>query len=490
MIDVVFIKPSDHGKIYGKLSSNLSAIEPPLWAALFAAYVLEKGYTAAIIDAEAELLSPEEVARKVEKLSARLVVLIIAGTNLSASTWNMNGASEYNNALKNCNSQVKTMFWGLHPSALPERTIREEKTDYVCDGEGFFTITELLAVLRSNPDTESYSIPGLWYVRNREIIKPPRKGEIVHDLDILPQPAWNLLPMDKYRAHNWHCFQDINNRSPYGVIYTSLGCPFNCSFCALKTLFEGKPSIRYRSPKKVIEDIAVLVEQYGVKNIKLLDECFVLKESHVEEICDLIIERGYDLNMWAYSRVDTVKEKMLAKMKQAGFNWLAYGIEGGSKKIRDGVAKGRYTQDDIYNAIQMTKDAGIYVCGNFMFGLPDDDLETMEETLNMAKELNCEYTNFYATMAYPGSDLYAESLKNHIPLPSSWRGYSQFSKECLPLPTKYLTSAQVLQFRDDAFVDFHSNPKFLDLIKAKFGDDTVAHIKKMLESKLERDILK
>ncbi|MFH1379544.1 MAG: radical SAM protein, partial [bacterium] len=206
-------------------------------------------------------------------------------------------------------------------------------------------------------------------------------------------------------------------------------------------------------------------------------------------ICDGIISRGYDLNIWAYASVDTISPKMLEKMKQAGFKWLAYGIESGSKEVLKGVAKARYEENDIRSVVQMTKDAGINVLGNFMFGLPDDDLESMQATLDLAIELNCEYTNFYATMAYPGSDMYQESLNNNIPLPKIWRGYAAFSAECLPLLTKYLSAREVLSFRDDAFIKFHSNQQYLDMIQQKFGQAAKDNVIRMTSHKLERDLL-
>jgi radical SAM superfamily enzyme YgiQ (UPF0313 family) len=133
-------------------------------------------------------------------------------------------------------------------------------------------------------------------------------------------PAWDLFPLAKYRAHNWHCFDRIQARQPYAVIHTSLGCPFRCSFCCINSLF-GKAGLRYRSPERVVEEIDYLVKNHNLRNIKIIDEMFVLKESHVVRLCDLIIERKYDLNIWAYARVNTVNERMLRKMKQAGIRW-------------------------------------------------------------------------------------------------------------------------------------------------------------------------
>ena len=487
-IDLLIIKPGDKKKVYGQLSSSLSAIEPPLWATLIAAYVRQQGYSVRIIDVEADNLSPEDAAARTLEYAPVLVSFIVTGSNLSASTWHMTGAREYIAAFKKKSPDVKTLLWGLHPSALPEKTLKEEQVDFVAQGEGFSTIAELLKTLKADPKTDRYDIAGLWYINDRRIYSNCR-APLISNLDDLPAPAWDMLPMEKYRAHNWQCFHNLGARQPYGVIYTSFGCPFNCSFCNLKALF-GKPSIRYRSPQKVIEDIDILVKEYSVKNIKVLDECFVLNKRHVTDICNLIIVRGYDLNMWAYARIDTVNRELLKKLKQAGFHWLCYGIESGNQDVRSDAAKRGFGQEDIKRAIQITKEEGVNILGNFMFGLPEDNLETMQQTLDLAKELNCEYTNFYATMAYPGSELYENAIKNNVRLPETWRGYGAFSEECIPLSTNYISAEDVLRFRDNAFVEFHSNPGYLKMIEEKFGEETVGHIKYMLSHKIERKLLK
>ncbi len=484
-IDMVIIRPTDRKNIYGRLDNSVSAIEPPLWAALLAAYVRREGFSVKIIDVEAEDLGPKETAQKVAALNPVLAAFVVTGTNLSASTWNMTGTREYVSALKQKSSETKTLLWGLHPSALPERTLQEEKTDFVCQGEGFVTFVELLKLLKSGSKIEQNEIPGLWYFDNGQIRSNPR-AELIKNLDDLAAPAWDLVPMDRYRAHNWQCLHDLSDRQPYGVIYTSLGCPFSCSFCSLKALF-GSPGVRFRSPQKVIEDIDVLVKKYQVRNIKVLDECFVLRQSHVFEVCDLIIQRGYDLNIWAYARIDTVNKEILARLKQAGVRWLAYGIESSEETILAGVNKGSFNRDDIKETIEMTKKAGVNIVGNFMFGLPDDNYETMQNTLDLAKELNCEYTNFCATKAYPGSELYETTVNNGVNLPETWRGYSELSEDSLPLPTKYLSSREVLRFRDNAFIEFHSNPEYLEMVEQKFGQEAAQHIREVAQHKPPRN---
>jgi hypothetical protein len=115
------------------------------------------------------------------------------------------------------------------------------------------------------------------------------------------------------------------------------------------------------SPESVIKEIDFLVERRGVKNIKFVDEMFVLNRNHVLGICDRIIERGHKLNIWAYARVDTVKDEFLDKLARAGFRWLALGIESGSKHVRDGMEKGRFGSTDILKVVKKIQDAGINV---------------------------------------------------------------------------------------------------------------------------------
>ena len=488
-LDLLLVNLGGRGQIYGDLASSLSGIEPPIWCGLIAAFVREHGYSVKIIDSEAENWSPEHTAEKIADYNPLLAGIIVLGSNPSAaSTPKMTVTSELLTALKNITPNTKTILGGLHPSALPEQTLREEKPDFVCRGEGFYTILELLDVLKGNKETKNYYIKGLWYIKDNEVISNGW-GKLVQNLDELPFIAWDLLPMEKYRAHNWHCFDHIDQRKPYAVIYTSLGCPFNCTYCNIRSMYDGQPGIRFRSPKRVVEEIDFLVQNYKVQNIKILDEIFVLKGNHVMEFCDLIIQRGYKLNIWAYARIDTVNKKLLKKMKQAGINWLAYGIESGSKKVRDGVNKGRFGQNKIKKAIEITKAAGIYIIGNFIFGLPDDDLKTMQETLNMAKEFNFEYVNFYTTMAYPGSQLYEDALQKDIKLPETWHGYSQYSEDTLPLPTKHLSSAEVLRFRDNAFKEYYKNPKYIKMIREKFGPKVVRHINEMLKHEIYRKFI-
>ena len=486
-IDLLIVSPGNNRIIYQDLAKEYSAIEPPIWAGLLAKFACNQDFNTLLIDQEAQGLSSDQIAQQGLDLNPKFVVVVVYGQQPSASTQNMTMAEEICSKFHSQAPHIKTLMIGGHVSALPEKTLNESSVDFVCQGEGPNTLQALLELNDLENSNQLNKVPGLWYRKNgKPVFTQPSAIIPENELTMtLNGVAWDMLPMDAYRAHNWHCFDHINERTPYATIYTSLGCPFKCTFCCINAPF-GKPSIRYWDPDFVITELDILANKYGVKNIKIADEMFVLQEDHVIRLCDLIIERGYDFNFWAYARVDTVKDKFLEKLKKAGFNWLCLGIESKSKHVRDGAQKGHYNEQDIMEVVRKIQSSGIYIIANYMFGLPDDNHQSMMETLALSKELNCEWANFYSGMAYPGSKLYDMALQKGWGLPEKWHDFSQHSYEQLPLPTNHLTAGEVLSFRDNAWQEYNTNPRYLDMIKAKFGQQVLDHINKLTSHKLKR----
>jgi radical SAM superfamily enzyme YgiQ (UPF0313 family) len=496
-IDLILVNPGNRAQSYQSLGSTLSAIEPPVWAGLMATFVRNHGFSVAILDANSENLTFDETAKRIEERKPLLTAIVVYGHNPSASTQNMPAVREFCTILKNLNPEGNILLVGGHIAALPVRTLREEDADFTCAGEGPVTIVELLQALKTREANLS-KVHDLCY-RDGEAIITSHPAPLVQNLDSeMAGLAWDLLPMEKYRAHNWHCFGDLQ-RQPYAALYTSLGCPFHCNFCCIQAPFksgeralgfkQGVNSYRLWSPEVVLSQIDLLVNRYGIRNIKFADELFVLNPKHVHDICDGIVERGYRLNIWAYARVDTMKNPdTLLKLKAAGVNWLALGIEAASERVRYDVRK-VYGKGEVQNVVAAIKAAGINVIGNYIFGLPEDDLETMQATLDLALDLNCEFANFYCAMAYPGSKLYEKALENDWPLPEKWSGYSQLAVDTQPLPTNYLSWVEVLRFRDEAFQAYFNLPAYLQMIAQKFGAATANHIKEMASHKIARRLI-
>lgn len=493
-VDILFIHPGNQKRTYQSLSKEFTAIATPVWTALLADNTRNHGYPTAIYDVNIEGWDEDVPKELIQKYSPKLVVMMVYGHNPSASTQTMPAVRRITKDIKVYNRDIPIAIGGIHPSTLPQRTLQEEDVDFVMQGEGVYTINGLIQYLVGKCEIDD--VPGLWYWEN-DSIQFTSPAPIVGDLDEeLGSYAWDLLPaLSKYRAHNMHCFQDFKKsqqedfsdiRSPYATMNTSLGCPYSCHYCCINAIF-GKPGIRYWSLEKVLSWIDTLVIQHGVRNIRLDDELFILSPKRVERFCDMIIERGYDLNFWVYGRVDTIKEFLLKKLKAAGVNWICLGIESANDRVRRDVNKN--IKKDIKDVVRKIQNHGIYVLGNYMFGLPEDDIATMEETLKLAMDLNCEYANFYTVMALPGSALYESVSSNKDCVGDNWGTFSQFGFDTQPMPTRFVSAAEVLTFRDRAFNVYHQNEAYLNMINEKFGNKVRKHIEKLLTVTIKRKLV-
>jgi anaerobic magnesium-protoporphyrin IX monomethyl ester cyclase len=504
-LDVLFINPNSSEKVYQDLSKDFAAIEVPVWSLLLAQSCRSKGHGVAILDCDAERLADEQAAARIREIDPRLVCFVVYGQNPNSGTTNMTGAISLCSLLKQTYPQYKTCFVGSHTSALPLEVLGYESVDLILQNEGVYALHNLL---KTDLENDLQNVKGIGYKdADRKPCLSAPEGVVPQarmDQD-LPGSAWDLLPkrqrpLDLYRAHFWHADFNHNYRTPAAALYTSLGCRFKCDFCMINILnrtnnTDGATSadsamMRFWSPEFIIKEFDKLVDM-GVQTIRLSDEMFFLDKRFFEPLLKLIHERGYgkDLRMWAYSRVDTVRPRYLEMFLSAGVRWLALGIEAANRTVRKEVAKGSFEDVDIKEVVKEVRDHGIHVIANYIFGLPDDTQETMQETLDLSIELNTEMWNGYPAMALPGSPLYQTAKKNGWNLPDSYEGYGFLSYDCQPLPTKFLSAADVLRFRDEAFYKYFKRPQYLDLIERKFGAQQRANFLELLKVGLNRKLL-
>ncbi len=495
-LDVVLINPGGRTQAYQRMA-QFTAIETPVWTGLIATYLRTKGKSVVMLDVNAQEYqdyTQTQMVRDIEDLDPRLVAVIVYGHNPSATTQTMPAAGAICRTIRNHIPRIPIAMIGGHVAALPAQTLSEEVCDFVSQGEGPVSLYELIEVLTAG--TNDYKKVGdLWYRYEGKPVFAGRESQLVWDLDHeMSGMAYDLMPMNIYRAHDWHCNYNPASQQPYASMYTTLGCPYHCNFCNIQLPFKSgehakglSPTVNsYRrwSAERVVAWIDRLVTHYGIKNIKFADELFVQHRGHVLGVCNLLKERNYGLNIWCYARPDTVND-MQDDLKAAGVNWVCLGIESGTATSRLGVDK-KFAQETIYTVVQKLKDAGIHVLANYIFGLPDDDVAAMQATLDLAIDLDTPSANFYSCMALPGTDLYQLALEQHLKLPDSWLGYSQHAYECLPMPTKYLSGEEVLWFRDEAWYHYFNSPSYLAKAAQTFGPDAVEYIKKMAAEKPQR----
>jgi anaerobic magnesium-protoporphyrin IX monomethyl ester cyclase len=505
-LDVLFVNPDSSATAYQGLAATYSAIEPPTWALLLAQSCRAKCFGVAIMDCDAEKLSLEAAVQRVKDLKPRLVVFVVYGQNPNSGTTSMIGATRLAEALKQHDPERPIGFVGSHTSALPREVLAHPFVDVVFLNEGVYALHNLL---RGNLKDDVAKVAGIGYKkRDRDgrpvlWLNPPQPVVPQERMDEdLPGYAWDLLPMrerplDLYRAHFWHAGFDHSKRTPFAAIYTSLGCNFGCDFCMINIVNRTdngedvhaahSRGMRFWSPKLIAGELERLAKM-GVETVRISDEMFFLNRRYYEPLLQGIVDRDLKLRMWAYSRVDTVRPGALELFRRAGIGWLALGIEAGSQVVRSEVSKGSFKEVNIREICKTVRDADINVISNYIFGFPDDTLETMQQTLDLALELNTEMANMYPCQALPGSPMYRQALRNGWKLPESYAGYAFLSYECEPLATKHVSAAEVLRFRDESFQTYFTQPAYLTLVERRFGAQQRANIEDMTKIRLKRKL--
>ena len=502
MVDVLFVTPDSSLQAYQDLAKVYSAIEPPTWSLLLAEACRAKGFSPAILDCDAERLSLEESVKRINDTKARLVVFVLYGQNPNSGTTSMIGAVKLANALKQSGNGAPICFCGSHSQALPRDVLAYDDIDLVLLNEGVYA---LLNLLRSNLTSDLATINGIGWKDDGQIILNDAEKVVPQDRmdEDMPGYAWDLLPykerpLDLYRAHFWHAGFDHNKRTPFAAIYTSLGCQFACEFCMINIInridngdwvdASHSRGMRFWSPDWVKQEMKKLAD-LGVETLRISDEMFFLNRKYYLPILENCIDEEFGFNMWTYSRIDTVRPKVLETFKKAGVNWLALGVEAGNQMVRREVSKGSFQEVNIRDVCDTIQQADINIISNYIFGFPEDTHETMQQTLDLALELNTEMANMYPCQALPGSPMYHTAKRNDWALPSTYEGYAFLSYESEPLQTKFLSAAEVLKFRDDAWNTYFTNDNYLNVVENRFGDQQRRNVEDMAKIRLKRKLL-
>lgn len=506
-MDVLFVNPDSSAKAYQGLATTYSAIEPPTWSLLLAESCRARGHGVGILDCDAERLDLAASVRRISEARPRLIVMVLYGQNPNSGTTSMIGAIALADAVKQAGIGAPVCFVGSHTSALPKEVLALGSVDIVLLNEGVYALHNLLA---SDLAGDLATIKGIGWKRANPggrpdlVLNAPEQVVPQARMDIdLPGYAWDLLPyrekpLDLYRAHFWHAEFSHEKRTPFAAIYTSLGCQFACDFCMINIVnrvdngddidASNSRGMRFWSPEWVAREMRKLAAM-GVRTLRISDEMFFLNRKYYQPVLQNCIDEQFGFNMWTYSRVDTVRPGVLELFKKAGVNWLALGVEAGNQTVRQEVSKGSFQEVNIRDVCRMIGQADINIISNYIFGFPDDTLATMQETLDMALELNTEMANMYPCQALPGSPMYHIAKRNGWHLPSSYEGYAFLSYESEPLQTKHVSAAEVLRFRDAAWQTYFTHAPYLDLVERRFGAQERHNVEDLTRIRLKRKLL-
>ena len=419
----------------GNIWRNVASVMPPLGLGWLAAVLEREGHEAAILDCHALGLDLAGIHRWVRERPAFDLVGLTATTPLIAN------AIEIARTIKKERPETRVALGGVHPTVLPEEALAHEAIDLVVRGEGEETIREIAA----NRPVES--IAGVSWRSGRDVVHNPERA-LIQDLDSLPFPAYHLLPMKRYRPA-----AGAAKRLPATSVLATRGCPGRCTFCY--RIFGNR--LRYRSGRNVAEEVKLLQDQYGIKEICFYDDTFTAVKREVRAFCQSVLDLGIDLTWSCFSRIDTFNEETFRMMKAAGCHQVMYGVETYDPEILRNINK-RVDHEKTGEVIRATQRLGMEVRAAFMLGNPGETEQTMEENIRYAIRLAPDLALFNITTPYPGTEMFAWADANGYLKTRDWADYD-LSKPVMDLPT--VSAEKIAEYYRKAHRRFYLRPRFV-----------------------------
>ena len=288
--------------------------------------------------------------------------------------------------------RVPVCLGGPYVTTIREEIFKKTPADFAVYGEGEKTFAELISYLKGQG--ELADIDGLMYKNGNGSITVNREREKIKDLDSLPTPAYDIFPMNKYPLHR---------------MITARGCPYSCAWCNSSSIWDH--TNRMTSPEKILEEVQLLINNYGKKIFVFGDNSFNANLQRVEEFCDLLLDSKINI-LWAVNlRADIMTQEIAHKMKRAGCYNASVGIESANNYILEKIGKGS-TIEKMTEGINMLKKAGIEIMSQYVIGSPFETLDHIKESIEFAKKIKCDYTNFYAILPYKGTPQW-DYIKEH-----------------------------------------------------------------------------
>jgi len=456
---VLLVNPSQY-EAYG---FNMKPTYPPL-GLLYVASVFESE------DCKVRFLDIDNERIKLNGISSILKDFNPDIVGITALTPTYINAISIAKIVKQRNEDTKVIFGGIHPTILPLEVIQNEYVDFVIEGEGEISTRELIRQFNSTrPDFTK--VMGLWFKQNGKVFNNARPP-LVKALDSIDFPAWHLINNPKR-----YTGQDAL-RMPIASIITSRGCPGRCTFCQTKNLF-GK-SFRYRSVQNIIAEIDILVNQFNVKEIHIMDDVLTLKKERILKLCKEIRNRGYDIAFQISNglRADMVDEDILKALKSIGLINVGFGVETGSDEIMKRIKKSEISKDKVRKVYEIAKRLGFETWAYFIFGLPGETEKTAKETINFAIELNPDFAKFLILKPFPGTEIFEELNNKGLICDHKYSHYGLYTTPVHRLEN--MSATEILDWQKKAFREFYFRPK--KLLSLVFRKWSITRIRKTLHS--------
>ncbi len=426
------------------------------------AALLHPTYKVKVIDANAERMSWEEFAKAIADCKPRYYLTQVTAPTLENDMYGCFLAKARG---------ARTIAFGTHVTPIPKETMRPYPAlDFVLVGEPDLTIRDLLDHFEGKIGQRSHEIEAL-FEKHDPTYKPAinedglvdmgnikglawRRGEeivlnfprpFISDLNDMPTPMHELLPLQKYRMPLI--------KGPFTFIVTSRGCPAGCTYCIKHVSYQF--STRLRAPELLVEEMWQLKKQ-GINNIHMYADLFTVNREQVVNLCKLMVEENINIRWTCNSRVDYVDEEILKLMGQAGCWLISWGIESGNEQILKHARKGAYP-DKAERALRWAKMAGIKNWGYFIIGLPGETEETIRQTIDFSKKLPLDIALFHVAAPYPGTPFFFEVVENDWFRPGTrWEQVDMDKGTVLDYPE--LSAERLLYWQKQAFREWAFRP--------------------------------
>jgi radical SAM superfamily enzyme YgiQ (UPF0313 family) len=434
--------PIDTGNLYEEWDlSDVDSLSPPLGLLLIAAVLRREGHDVSFVDAYSNGFSEHKTAQLALEFKPDIV-------GISATSPVAVGSGNVAALIKQMAPEVVTMIGGPHVTAVPRETMEKLKGfDIGVLGEGELTSIELLKAIEMGTPLDT--VKGLVFRKNGELVITPERP-FLPDLDWLPFPAWDLLPSltSPYKVS----ISSMTSGNSTAII-TSRGCPGKCTFCDTRVF--GQKS-RAHSAGYVLDMMEYLMTHHDITDFAIYDDNFTTFRSRLKEICSAIIERGYKITWSCNARVNMVNAETLKLMRQAGCWQVEYGIETGSPTILKKMNK-MVNHDQIRQAVDWAKAAGMLVKGNFIFGYIGETRDTLNETLQFLKTIKIDYFQQTFLTPYPGSAVHA-LVKEYGTANLDWTKLNNNNINFIP---NGLSESELIDFSKKAFRSFYLQPRVI-----------------------------
>lgn len=411
-------------------------------------------------------LFPEEIEKEIKEFKPDIVGVSCAYTAYESDSFET--IELVKKISREINKKILVTVGGAHTSANSQYVLRNKNIDIAIIGEGEETILEIAKKYEEKHLSDLLKIKGIGF-RYKDKVKINPARERIKNLDKI-NAAWHLIDMNLYFQHPDNSLVTI--RGPSVDIVTSRGCPGNCVFCSIRTVW-GRVWIG-RSAKHVVDELEMLNKKYGARHFRVFDDNLTLDRKRILEICDEIIKRKLDIKWDTPNGVAfwTLDEEVLTKMKEAGCYRITFGIESCSQDTQRYIKKIADLKK-IDSLIKLCHKIGIWICATFIIGFPYETREELEITTNYIIHSRINFAFLCIAQPYQGTDLYNDFKKEKL--------MQEFQPDSNVLKskynTKYFTSEELNKIRVLTLRKFYLNKALSYLNPVVFYEEFLSKIK-------------